>query len=329
MRILVLGGTVFVGHAVAAEALKRGHDVVCAARGASGRVPEGAELVAVDREEGLGALAGSQFDAVVDVARNYQWVRSALETLGDAGHWTFVSSINVYSDNETTGQSTDGPLLEPITDSADTSTPESYGGIKVACENAVRAAMGERAFVVRPGLITGPGDPSDRFGYWPLRMSRGGQVLVPDTPDAPSQHIDVRDLATWIVTAAERGLAGTFDGIGPVTTLGALLTEIAELVAPPGTSIAAVAPEALAEAGTQRWSGPKSLPLWIPDGYDGFASHDAAPSLAAGLRIRPLAETVAAALATEQERGPDRERKAGLTAAEETELLGALPHRTW
>lgn len=328
MRILVLGGTVFVGHAVASAALERGHEVVCAARGTSGTVPDGAELVVVDRSEGLGALAGARFDAVVDVARNYRWVREALAAV-EAGHWTFVSTINVYADNGTPGQNADSTLLEPITDSADTSTPESYGGIKVACENAVRDAMGERAFVVRPGLITGPNDPSDRFGYWPLRLSRGGRVLVPDTPGTPSQHIDVRDLADWIVTAAERRLAGTFDGIGPVTTLGALLEEIASAVAPAGTEIAAVAPEALAEAGVQRWSGPKSLPLWIPDGYDGFASHDAAPSLAAGLRIRPLAETVTAALANEHARGADRERKAGLTAAEETELLGALPHRGW
>ncbi|SEG91185.1 Nucleoside-diphosphate-sugar epimerase [Saccharopolyspora kobensis] len=328
MRILVLGGTVFVGHAVAAAALERGHDVVCAARGTSGDVPDGAELVVVDRAEGLGPLAGQRFDAVVDVARNYRWVCEALEAV-DAGHWTFVSTINVYANNAATGQSVDAPLLEPITDSADTSTPESYGGIKVACENAVREAMGERAFVVRPGLITGPNDPSDRFGYWPLRMSRGGRVLVPDTPGTPSQHIDVRDLADWIVTAAERGLAGTFDGIGPATTLDALLKEIARVVAPAGTELAAVAPEALDEAGVQRWSGPKSLPLWIPDGYDGFASHDAAPSLAAGLRIRPLAETVAAALESERTRGVDRERKAGLTPVEETELLGTLPHRLW
>ncbi|MER6991949.1 NAD-dependent epimerase/dehydratase family protein [Saccharopolyspora hirsuta] len=329
MRILVLGGTVFVGHAVAAAALERGHGVVCAARGASGDVPEGAELVVVDRAEGLGALAGERFDAVVDVARSYQWVREALDALGDAGHWTFVSTINVYSDNKTTGQNAGGALLAPITDSAGTSTPESYGGIKVACENAVRAAMGDRAFVVRPGLITGPHDPTDRFGYWPLRLSRGGRVLAPDTPGAPIQHIDVRDLATWIVTAAERGLAGPFDGVGPVSTLGALLAEIASLVAPPGTEIAAVAPDALDEAGVQRWSGPKSLPLWIPDDYEGLASHDAAPSLAAGLRVRPLADTVSAALATERALGADRARKAGLTAAEEAELLGTLPSRPW
>ncbi|MER7015021.1 hypothetical protein ABT324_26630 [Saccharopolyspora sp. NPDC000359] len=199
----------------------------------------------------------------------------------------------------------------------------------MACEDAVRAAVGDRAFVVRPGLITGPGDRSDRFGYWPLRLSRGGRVLVPDTPGSPVQHIDVRDLASWIVTAAERGLAGTFDGIGPVTTLGALLADIAALVAPPGTSLAAVAPEALEAAGVQRWAGPKSLPLWIPDDHDGFASHDPAPSLAAGLRIRPLAETVSAALATERALGADRARGAGLTADEEAELLKALPSRDW
>ncbi|MCI2419652.1 NAD-dependent epimerase/dehydratase family protein [Saccharopolyspora sp. K220] len=330
MRMLVLGGTVFLGHAVAAEAVRRGHDVYCAARGSSGALPDGAALIPVDREHGLGALAAERFDGVVDVARNYRWVRDALDALGTtAGHWSFVSTINVYADNETTGQSTDGRLLDPITDSEDVSTPESYGGIKVACEDAVRAALGDRAFVLRPGLISGPNDISDRFGYWPTRISRGGRVLVPDAPDQPTQHTDVRDLAEWIVTAAERGTTGTFDGSGPTTALGPLLEEIAELVAPPGTELVAVAPEALTEAAVQPWSGPKSLPLWLPESHHGLVSHDAAPALDAGLRIRPLAETVSATLATERELGLDRERRAGLNPAEEAELLAALDQRVW
>ncbi|MGP4016793.1 NAD-dependent epimerase/dehydratase family protein [Saccharopolyspora sp. 5N708] len=322
MRMLVLGGTVFLGNAVAAEAVRRGHDVCCAARGSSGAVPDGAKLIPRDRGQGLGALAGERFDAVVDVARNFRWVRDALDALGPtAGHWSFVSTINVYADNETIGQSTDGQLLDPITDSDDVSTPESYGGIKVACENAVRDAVGDRAFVLRPGLISGPDDRSDRFGYWPTRISRGGRVLVPDTPDQPIQHTDVRDLAAWIVTAAEQRTAGTFDSVGPTTALGALLEGIAEVVAPPGTELVAVAPEALTGAGVQPWSGPKSLPLWLPASHHGVVSHDASPALDAGLRIRPIAETVSATLATERDLGLDRERRAGLNPAEEADLL--------
>ncbi|MEV0699289.1 NAD-dependent epimerase/dehydratase family protein [Saccharopolyspora sp. NPDC050389] len=327
MRILVLGGTVFLGRAVAVEAVQRGHDVVCAARGTSGDVPDGAKLVPVDREQGLGSLSGERFDAVVDVARNYRWVQDALETLGaTAGHWTFVSTINVYADNGTPGLSTDAELLEPITDSDDVSTAESYGAIKVACENAVREAVGDRAFVLRPGLITGPNDTSDRFGYWPARLARGGRVLVPDA-DHPTQHADVRDLAAWIVDAAENGLAGTFDGTSLTTPLNELLGQIAELVAPPGTELVAIAPEDLTEAGVQPWAGPKSLPFWLPESHQGIAARDARPSLDAGLRIRPLAETVSATLETERELGLDRERRAGLTPAEEAELLATLPHR--
>jgi nucleoside-diphosphate-sugar epimerase len=328
--MLVLGGTVFLGHAVAAEGVRRGHEVVCAARGSSGGVPGGVTLLPVDREQDIGALAGERFDAVVDVARDYRWVRDALDALGaTAAHWTFVSTINVYADNETPGQSIDGRLLGPITDSTDVSTSESYGGIKVACEDAVRAAVGDRAFVLRPGLITGPNDRSDRFGYWPARISRSGRVLVPDAADQPVQHADVRDLADWIVDAAERGTTGTFDGVGPTTTLGALLKEIAEVVAPAGAELVAVASEDLVEAGVQPWSGPKSLPLWLPENYHGLISHDAGPSLDAGLRIRPLAETVAATLETERELGLDRERRAGLTPTEEAELLDALDQRVW
>src|SRR5204863_1392417 len=134
-----------------------------------------------------------RFDAVVDVAKiSYPWVERALDVLGDnAGHWTFVSSISAYADEETRGQRTDGPMLPPKREHVDagveTIDPKLYGSIKVASENTVRERLGDRAFVVRPGLITGPGDGTDRFGYWPARMARGGRVLVPDAPDQPSQ----------------------------------------------------------------------------------------------------------------------------------------------
>jgi nucleoside-diphosphate-sugar epimerase len=327
MRLLVLGGTVFLSRAVAAEGVARGHDVTCAARGTSGRVPDGATLVTVDRDatDGLASLAGTAFDAVVDVATiSYPWVADALAVLGPkAGHWTFVSTINVYADDATIGQRPGAPLVEPLREGGDANhrvDPSAYGAIKVASEDAVRAAMGERAFVVRPGLITGPGDRSDRFGYWANRLSRGGRAVVPAESDQPIQHIDVRDLAEWIVTAGEQGAGGTYDGIGPARPLGGFLREVAEL-AGGGAELVPVAADALTEAGVGPWGGPKSLPLWVPKEVWGLPSHEAEPSLAAGLRIRPLAETVAAALATETELGLDRERKAGLSAEQEAEVL--------
>jgi nucleoside-diphosphate-sugar epimerase len=332
MRLLVLGGTVFVGRTIATEAATRGHQVTCAARGTSGRVPDGATLVRVDRdaEDGLAPLAdvlGDGFDAVVDTATmSYPWVANALDLLADhAGHWTFVSTINVYADHTTRGQRPDAPLLAPLPEGGDTEArdPDRYGAIKVASENAVREALGDRAFVVRPGLITGPDDASDRFGYWPGRFLRGGRAVVPDAPDQPVQHIDVRDLATWIVDAAERGAGGTYDGIGPTTPLTGFLREVADLVGG-DTELVPIAPEVLTEAGIGYYSGQDALPLWLPPSHFGMKSHDPAPSLAAGLRPRPLADTVASALDDERRLGLDRERKSGLSEEAEAKLLAAL-----
>jgi nucleoside-diphosphate-sugar epimerase len=327
-RWLVLGGTRFLSRAVAAEALARGHEVVCAARGESGPVPDGASLLVVDRDSpgALDALRGERFDAVVDVATmSWDWVRDALDALGPtAGHWTFVSTVSVYADPAAVGQGTDAALLEPLRAGADPTPdrdPNAYGGIKVASEEAVRAAVGDRALVVRAGLICGPGDRSDRFGYWPARFARGGRAVVPDAPDQPTQIVDVRDLAAWIVESGERGLTGTFDGSGPRSTLGAVLDEIAAAVGAPDLERVPVAPDALTAAGVQPWAGPASLPLWLPDDYLGIASRDTAPAAAAGLRCRPVADTARAALEHERALGLDRDRGAGLTPEQESPLL--------
>jgi len=339
MRVLVLGGTIFVGHAVAAAALARGHEVVCAARGESGTVPDGATLVRVDRDadDGLAPLHGERFDAVVDVSPlSFPWVTRALRAFADtAGHWTFVSTISVYADESTPGltpatgrlrapryeHSTREAMLALGEDGADL-----YGGIKVASENAVRDALGERAFVVRPGLVTGAGDRSDRFGYWPARFGRGGRVLVPASSGA-SQYIDVRDLATWIVDAGERGLGGDYDAIGPAQPLSELLRGIAAAIdsdTDSDTELVEATDEQLTAGGVNPWSGPHSLPLWVPATLGQGGWHDPAPSIVAGLPIRPLGEAVADALARERELGLDRDRKAGLTPAEEAEALATL-----
>ncbi|ATE57707.1 MULTISPECIES: NAD-dependent epimerase/dehydratase family protein [Actinosynnema] len=323
MRILVLGGTVFLGRAVAAEAVRRRHEVVCAARGVSGGVPGGASLVEVDRAVGLGGLAGERFDAVVDVARSVGWVREALRVLGDdAGHWTFVSTGSVYADPSS---STSTELLEPVEDDPDAPvTPERYGALKVAAENAVRDALEDRAFVVRAGLITGPGDLSDRFGYWPARMSLGGRVVVPDAPEQPVQHVDVRDLAAWVVDAAEQRITGTYDGVGPAEPLSLLLGEVAGAVAPSGTELVRAPVDVLDRHGVQPWAGPRSLPLWLPEGFEAMMFRNPRPALEAGLRVRPVSETAVDALAHERELGLDRPRRAGLDAATEEALLDEL-----
>ncbi|MGH3438320.1 MAG: epimerase, partial [Sciscionella sp.] len=256
---------------------------------------------------------------------SYPWVAEALRVLrAGAGHWTFVSSISVYNDISTLNQRPDAPVLAPKRLAGDAETgvdPDLYGAVKVASEDAVREAMGERAFVVRPGLITGPGDMTDRFGYWPARMSGGGRVVVPDTPELQAQYVDVRDLAAWIVEAGERRLTGTYDGVGPSQPLPELLAEVAKGF---DVELAPVSGHALTAAAVRPWAGRRSLPLWLPDTHLGMCAHDAEPALRAGLRPRPLADAVSAALQHERALGLAREREAGLTAAEESEVLAGL-----
>lgn len=319
MRLLVLGGTRFLSRAIAADAVTRGHDVLCAARGASGPVPDGATLVAVDRDHGLGPLTGERFDAVVDVARmNLPWVRAALAGIA-AGQWTFVSSISAYAG--------DGTLLAPLID-ADPADPAAYGGVKVASEDAVRDVHGEGALIVRAGLICGPGDLSDRFGYWPARFARGGRAVVPDAPDQPAQIVDVRDLAAWIVRSAQDGVGGTYDGVGPRSTLGAMLDEIVAAVGAPDLERVPIAPDVLVAAGVEPWMGPRSLPLWLAPEDLGVASRDPDAAATAGLTCRPVADTARGALAHELGLGVDRERRAGLSSADERELLDQRSSRS-
>ena len=231
MKLLVLGGTVFLSKAVAEEAVRRGHDVTCACRGESGSIPDGAQHLVWDRDQPAPAeLSDATYDAVVDVARHPSRVRSAVAAVPDA-HWVFVSTISVYAENSVPGGSPGvTPEHEPITEDVDLSeNMEAYGPMKVACEQAVLSGAAS-AMVIRPGLIIGPGDPSGRFTYWPLRVrdaGDGGEVLAPGAPDDTVQVIDVRDLASWIVDAAEARTTGTVDGIGPVQRFADLLDDVA------------------------------------------------------------------------------------------------------
>ncbi|MFI6424129.1 NAD-dependent epimerase/dehydratase family protein [Promicromonospora sp. NPDC050880] len=327
MRILVLGGTVFLSRAVAAAAVARGHDVVCAARGVSGAVPDGAALVRWDRAEAVPAeLTETPFDAVVDVSRIPSHVRRAVAAFPEA-HWTFVSTINVYADTATVGGTPATlPLLDPIeTDDDPASGPETYGAMKVACENLVRDGAAA-ALVIRPGLIVGPGDPSGRFTYWPARFAQAAEdglpVLVPEPVDDPVQLVDVRDLADWIVTAAERRTTGDYDAVCPPVPRSELLARVGD-----GTGstpeLVAVAPDVLAGHDVAPWSGPRSIPFWaggLAEG--GFMTHDVTESLEAGLTIRPFAETARDTVAWLRAT-PDAP-VTGLTREEEQEVLTAL-----
>ena len=323
MRLLVLGGTVFLSRAVTEEAVRRGHEVTCACRGESGTVPDGATHVAWDRDQPVpDALADATYDAVVDVARHPSRVRSAVAAFSDA-HWVFVSTINVYADDSRPGGTPDTlPLREAVlTDEDPTSAPEMYGAMKVGCEQLVTAGAAS-ATIVRPGLIVGPGDPSGRFSYWPARLADGGDVLAPGAPDEVVQVIDVRDLAAWLLELAEARTTGVFDGTGRETTRADFLEQVAAGVGSRPTYLWADQ-EFLAAQGVEPWAGPRSLPVWLPlPEYAGLLAHDVGASFRAGLRTRPLVETARDTLAWLRAH-PDAP-VTGLTRDEEAVVLAAL-----
>jgi nucleoside-diphosphate-sugar epimerase len=328
MRLLVLGGTAFLSRAVAADALARGHEVTCAARGTSGSVPEGARLVAVDRTRPLPDLGA--FDAVVDVARHPSWVRGAMAAHADA-HWVFVSTVNVYADDATPGGTPATlPLVDAIEEDVDLKEdPEAYGPMKVACERVVLDGAAS-AMVMRPGLIVGPEDPTGRFSYWPRRLDVGGEVLAPGDPADVMQVADVRDLAAWAVTACERRTSGVYDGVGRAMPISDLLAQCAEGVDSEVTWTW-VDQEFLQAQEVEPWMGPGAIPLWLPrPDYDGLPAHDVGPSLDAGLTIRPLADTTRDTLAWLRAT-PDA-TVSGISLDRERELLdawaAALPARS-
>jgi nucleoside-diphosphate-sugar epimerase len=307
----------FLSRAVAADAVARGHDVTCAARGESGSAPDGARLVHLDRTAPDWSALEGEWDAVVDVARTPSWVAAALDHLADA-HWTFVSTISVYADHSTPGGTPETlPLLPPVTDDVDQDSPEAYGSSKVACEQDVQARARE-ALIVRPGLIIGPGDPSGRFTYWPERLAEGGEVLAPESPDRDTQAIDVRDLAAWIVTGAEKRLTGVYDATGRVQRLSDLVDEVSKAVGGDATVIWAPA-DFLLEREVTYWAGPRALPLWLPEDARGMTSHDVSAAFDAGLTTRPVGETAVDTLAWLHE-NPAAPRT-GLSRAEEQDLL--------
>lgn len=335
MRLLILGGTVFLGRAIATAALAAGDEVTCAARGTSGKVPDGARLVRIDRDEPdtFGAIEAT-FDAVVDVSSRPSHVRAAMAALADrVGHVIYVSSGSVYTDDATPGQRVVGsPTHEPATPEQDDPAGNgfaNYGPCKVACEQAVLAAVGEdRALICRAGLIVGPEDVSNRFTYWADRLARGGEILAPGTPDDAVQWIDVRDLGDWLARAARERISGTYDGVGQPVSRGTFLAETGAGVGNVTPELTWITHEFLLAQEVNPWAGPRSLPLWLPlPDYAGFLSRDASPTLAAGLRPRPLADTARDthewSRKREAQAAPGSGRTAGLSAAEESEVLAA------
>jgi nucleoside-diphosphate-sugar epimerase len=323
MKVLILGGTGWLSGRVARRWLDAGADVTCLARGARS-APAGAELVIADRagDAAYDAVAAQDWDEVVDVSSLVGHVAAAVAALGDrAGHWTYVSTVSVYRDAAIVGADEDAALLEP----AGPGDEDDYGRQKVAAEQALRRARGAEVAVVRPGLIAGPGDPTDRFGYWVGRfaLAGSGPVLAPARDDLRVQVIDVDDLAAFVVSVGRDTWTGTADAVGDSHPFSAV-ADAARTAAGHTGDLASAGDEWLIDQGVSYWAGPRSLPLWLPADMAGFATRANATYRAAGGGIRPLADTLARTLVDERARGLDRPRSAGLTRAEELELVARL-----
>lgn len=318
-KVLVLGGTGWLSGRIAQRWRNAGAEVTCLARGER-PAPDGATLLAGDRDE-AGAydrVAEQHWDEIVDVSSRADHVRAAVGALGDrTAHWSYVSSMSVYTDDAEEGLDESGSRHA----AAQPGDEYEYGAQKVAAEDAV-AALGDSAFIVRPGLIVGAGDPSDRFGYWAAAFARAGidPVLVPELAGRSTQVIDVDDLAGFL-TAGLR--SGVVNAIGDVHALADVLSRIRAAAGHTGELLEA-SDDWLEAHDVQYWMGERSLPLWLPADMPGFMRRDNSAYRAAGGSLRPLDETIAAVLGDERARGVDRARRSGLSREEEVELIAQL-----
>lgn len=330
LNILILGGTGFIGPHMVEYAVARGHHVTLFNRGKSHTdlFPDIPRLVGDrddNKDEGLSALrdAETHWDAVIDnsgyVTRH---VRDSATALRDkADRYLFISSISVFPDLSIKGLSEDdavGTLDDP---SVEQVTGETYGPLKAYCEQAVRGVFGDRATIVRPGLIVGPGDPTDRFSYWPVRISRGGEVLAPGEPDDPMQFIDARDLAKFVLTLLENDTGGTFNtcGIDRKVTISELI-ETCKKASGSDAAFTWVPADFLLERGVQPWG---HLPVWAPGEGDaaGINTVINARAIKAGLTFRSPAQTIADVLAWFPGDREDDTLRAGWSMEDEADML--------
>lgn len=333
MNILILGGTRFLGRHLVDSALARGHQVTLFNRGKTnpGLFPH-VEAILGDREHDLEKLTslGHAWDAVIDTCGYVpRIVRLSVERLaqsGSVGRYVFISSISVYPDPvlKKIGIDESDPVGKLEDESVEEITGETYGPLKALCEKTVLDLYGERGVVVRPGLIVGPNDPTDRFTYWPVRVARGGEVLAPEKPEVPVQIIDVRDLAVFIIQLIEANASGVYNATGPdhELTFGTMLGTC-KRVSGSDASFRWASVEFLNQNKVEAWS---DMPVWVPDNEEsaGFSRMDVSNAIRAGLTFRPLEDTVRDTIAWANTRPADHEWRAGLKPEREQELLRLL-----
>lgn len=319
MRILIVGGTRFVGRHIAAAALAAGHELTLLHRGKTGAslFPEATHLLA-DRNSDLSLLKGNRWDATIDVSAYFPHQVDSLASAlgGNGGQFVFVSSVSAYEAPARPGFSESSPL-RTMTGPVPTSgvTEENYGPLKVLCERAATDHFGQSTLIVRPTYVIGPHDHTGRFTYWVHRLARGGEVLAPGLPESPIQVIDARDMATWIVELVQARHGGAYHAVAPWQSFADMLAAIASEVAPPGTRISWRDPEFLLRHGVDGGV----LPLWYAGDEEEALLNTAEPAaaIAAGLRLRPLAESIRDVLHLE----PAPDHLSYLKPERESELL--------
>lgn len=327
MKLLILGGTVFVGRHLVEVAVARGHEVTLFNRGQHN--PElfeadaypAVEKLRGNRDGDLDALRGGQWDAVIDTCGYVpRIVRMSAELLADqVQQYVFISSISAYADFSQAGIDEASPVGRIDDQTTEEVTGETYGPLKVLCEEAAEAAMPGRVLTIRPGLIVGPNDPTDRFTYWPVRVARGGEILAPGNPQQQIQVIDVRDLAAWIIQLVEAGQNGIFNATGPATPLAidTFLTECRTVTGSQG-DFTWVSEAFLEEQAVGAFV---ELPLWVPTDQAGIEQVNCQKAIDAGLTFRPMAETIRDTLAWHKTRPAEYTLRAGLSPEREAELL--------
>ncbi|MDB4895681.1 MAG: uncharacterized protein JWN15_1943 [Firmicutes bacterium] len=324
MKILILGGTVFLGRHLVEAAQAAGHEVTLFNRGQRNPdlFPEVERLIG-DRNGDLAALKGRHWDVAIDTCGYFPRVVSAsARLLADAvEHYSFISSISVYPSLSAAGIDENTPVGTIPDESVEEITGETYGPLKALCEQAAEAAMPGRVLHVRSGLIVGPHDVSDRFPYWPRRVAAGGEVLAPARPDYPVQIIDVRDLAEWTLRMAEARTAGVFNVTGPDygLTMERVLSTCKMVIGSDAT-FTWVPEEFLLAQKVGPWL---EMPLWATDADSGIGQSNVSKALAAGLTFRPLADTVQATLSWDGTRPSVVERRAGMAPEKEQAVLKA------
>lgn len=334
MKILIIGGTQFIGKHMVDEALKRGHQITLFNRGKTNpHLYPQVEKLHGNRDGELDALKGRSWDVVIDNCGYVpRVVKQSAQLLADAvERYVFISSISAYADLNTPGIDENSPLATLQDETVEEVTGETYGGLKVLCEKVVEESLPGRTLVIRPGLIVGPEDPTHRFTYWVARLADesrcGGEALCPDSPQVGTQVIDGRDLGAWTIDMAERQATGVYNATGPdyPLTLGKLF-DTCKAAAGTQVRLTWASEEFLLENGVTPW---QDLPLWVPREVAGFDKVNVSKAINAGLTVRPIEDTVRATLAWEQARraaaGEDdpQSKRAGISAEREAELLAA------